>query len=103
VPEDRDPRLAEALAHGLDQLVEIGDELLDRHRRSRDCAVKRLAGAALVPVDDGEDLLERRVEVTEERRLGQPRTAVQQDQRRAPSTAAMPATCATSRRTRACA
>ena len=81
VPEDRHLVLPEALAHRVDQLVEIGDELLDRHRGSGDTAVERLAGAALVPVDDGEALLERRVEVTEETRLAEARPAVQQDQR----------------------
>jgi hypothetical protein len=69
VAEDRHLRLAETRAHGVDQLVEIGDELLDRHRRSRDRAVERLAGAALIPIDDGEGPLERRVEVPEEDRL----------------------------------
>jgi hypothetical protein len=32
VPEDRHLGLAETLAHGVDQLVEIGDELLNGHR-----------------------------------------------------------------------
>jgi hypothetical protein len=76
------PSSGEALAHRVDELVEIGDELLDGHRRSRDVAAKRLAGAALIPVDDREDPLERRVEVAEERRLAQPRPPVQEDQRR---------------------
>jgi hypothetical protein len=44
--------------------------------------VRRLAGATLIPVDDREALLERSVEVPEERRLAQPRPAVQEDQRR---------------------
>ena len=42
----------------------------------------RFAGAALIPVDDGEALLERRIEVAEERRLARARPAVQEDQRR---------------------
>jgi hypothetical protein len=32
VSEDRHLGLVEALAYGVDQLVEIGDELLDGHR-----------------------------------------------------------------------
>jgi hypothetical protein len=35
----------------------------------------------LIPVDDGEALLKRRVEVTEQNRLAEPWPAVQQDQR----------------------
>jgi hypothetical protein len=62
--------------------VEIGDELLDRHRRSRDVAVKRLAGAALIPIHDREALLERRIEKPEEPRLAGTRPAMQQNQRR---------------------
>src|SRR6266487_119657 len=81
VPEDRHLCLAEALAHGIDQLVEIGDELLDGHGRSRDRAVERLGRAALIPIDDGEALFERRIEVTEQNRLAEPWPAVQQDQR----------------------
>ncbi len=81
MPEDRHLGLAEALTHDVDQLVEVRDELIDRHRRSRDAAVGRLAGSALIPVDGGEALLERRVEVTEEARLAPPWPAVQEDQR----------------------
>ena len=73
VSEDRDLlSCSSTFAHGIDQLVEVGDELLHGHGGSGNPAVERLAAAALVPVDDREGLLERRVEVTEERRLGQP-------------------------------
>ena len=61
VPEDRHAGLVEPLAHRVDQLVEIGDELLDGHR-GWGCRGRRLAGAALIPVDDREALLQRRVE-----------------------------------------
>jgi hypothetical protein len=43
--------------------------------------VVRLASTALIPVDRGEASLEWRIEVTEERRLAPPGTAVQEDQR----------------------
>jgi hypothetical protein len=49
-------------AHGVDQLVEIGDELLDRHRSIEGSCGRTIVGAALVPIDDGEGPLERRVE-----------------------------------------
>src|SRR5215207_5963192 len=81
VPEDCHLGLTQARAHSVHKLVQIGDELLHRKRRSSDRAVERLAGAALIPVDDGEALLKRRIEVTEQNRLAQPWPAVQQDQR----------------------
>jgi hypothetical protein len=43
---------------------------------------RRFAGAALIPIDDGEALLERRIEVAEETHLGKAWPAVQEDQRR---------------------
>jgi hypothetical protein len=82
VPEEHDLRLAEPPAHRVDELVEIGEELRDGHRRSRDVAVERLAGAALVPVHEREALLERGIALAEERRLAEPGPAMQQDQRR---------------------
>ncbi len=80
--EDRDLAGPQAFAHGFDQLVEIGDELLDRHRGSGDLSVEGFAGPALVPVDDGEALFERRVEVTKQTHLAEARPAMQKDQRR---------------------
>ena len=62
--EDRDLAGPEAFAQDVDQLVEVGDELPDGHRGSGDFAVERFAGPALIPVDNGEALFERRVEVT---------------------------------------
>jgi hypothetical protein len=82
VPEDRNHSLSDPRARCLDQLVEVGDELLDGHRGSGDLAVEGLAAAALVPVDDGEGPLQRRIEVTEEVRLGETWPPVQEDQRR---------------------
>jgi hypothetical protein len=61
VSEDDDLRLAQPRADGLDQVVEVGDELLDRHGGARDRAVERLPRAALVPVDDRVALLQWRV------------------------------------------
>jgi len=46
VPEDRHLRREKALTYRIDQVVEIGEDLLDGHGRSRDVVVKRLAGAA---------------------------------------------------------
>jgi hypothetical protein len=82
VAQDRDLLRPEAPAHEVDELVEIGDELIQRHRGSGNVAIERLAGAALIPMDDGEVSLERRVEVAEEAHLTHARTAVQNDQRR---------------------
>jgi hypothetical protein len=79
---EHDLWLADARADGVDQLTEVGDELLERHRRSGDGAVEGLARAALVPVDDGELFFQIRVEVTEESRLAEPGSAVQMDERR---------------------
>jgi hypothetical protein len=80
--EDRNLVLPDALAHHFDQLVEIGDELFERHGRSGDVEVEGFARTALVPIDDREALLERRVVVPEERRIGQAGPAVQEDKRR---------------------
>jgi hypothetical protein len=82
VAEKHDLRLAEPPANRVDELVKIADELLDGHRRTRDAAVEGLAGATLIPVDDGEDPFERRIKETEEARLAPARPAVQEDQRR---------------------
>ena len=79
--QDRNLLLPEAPAHDLDELVEIGNELLERHRRSRNVAIERLARAALIPMHDREMSLERRVEVAEEAHLAHARTTVQHDQR----------------------
>jgi hypothetical protein len=46
VSEDRDLVLPDAFAYRIDQLVEIGDELLDRHGGLGNPAVERFAGAA---------------------------------------------------------
>jgi hypothetical protein len=80
MPEDRDLVLAESLAHDLDQLVQVGNELLHGHRGNGDVGVVGLPGAALVPVDQGEVSLERRVEVAKEAGLAESRPAVQQDE-----------------------
>src|SRR6266567_6839997 len=80
--EDRDLVGPEAFAHNVDQLVEVGDELPDGHRGSGDFAVERFAGPALIPVDNGEALFERRVEVTKKTHLCKARPPVQKDQRR---------------------
>src|SRR5439155_9894932 len=80
VPEDRNLVLSKALPHGIDQLVEIGDELVDLHGGSGNLAVERLAGASLFPVDDGEAPLERCVEVAEQRRLRETWSTVQEYQ-----------------------
>jgi hypothetical protein len=58
-PTKRDLLLANAGADRVDQLIEVGDELLDRDRRSRNGAVKGLARAAPVPIDNGESFLQR--------------------------------------------
>jgi hypothetical protein len=81
VSEDRDLVLLDAFAHRFDQLVEIGDELLDRHGGLGDLAVERFAGTPLIPIDDGEALLQRRIEVTEEKHLRESWPAMQKDQR----------------------
>jgi len=80
VPEDRNLFPSNTFVHRLDQLVEIGNELVHRHRGFGDLAVERLAATALIPVDDSEGFLERRIEVSEEMSLGEARPAVQEDQ-----------------------
>jgi hypothetical protein len=54
VAEERHLRLSDQRADGVNQLVQIGDELLDGHGRPRNRAVERLARAALIPIDDCE-------------------------------------------------
>src|SRR5579859_3006354 len=81
MPEHRDLASPNAFAHRFDQVVEIGNELLDGHRGLWNSRIERLTGAALVPVDDGEVLLQGCVEMAEEARLAEPRPAVQKDQR----------------------
>ena len=80
VAQDRDLLRTETPAHDVDEFVEIDDELIERHRGSRNVAIERLAGAALIPMDDGEVPLERGIEMAEEAHLTDARTTVQNDQ-----------------------
>ena len=61
VTKQDDTLRTDASAHGVDQLVEVGDETFDRHGGPRDRRVVRLPGGSLVPVNGGERLLERGV------------------------------------------
>ena len=76
MPEDDDLFRTRAFTNRLDQLVEVSDELLHRHRRPADVFVERFTAAALIPVDDRERLLRRRIEAEEEMRLGEARPSV---------------------------
>ena len=80
MPQDRYLGLPEAFAHRFDQLVEVGDELLDGHGGFGDLAVERFAGTVLVPVDNCEAPFERRIEMTEKTHLRHARPTVQKDQ-----------------------
>ena len=92
---------ADAGADRVDQAGEVGEELLDGHRRPRHAPAEGLAGAALVPVDDSEPILQFGVEVPEEARLAEARSAVQVDQRRVGQVAAADQHPPTDRRRRA--
>jgi hypothetical protein len=81
-PVDRDLLFAESLAHPVNQLVEIRDELLDSHGRGGNPAIERLVRTALVPVDDHKTLFERGVEVPEQAHFGESRSSVEKDQER---------------------
>jgi len=81
VAEDQHCALGEPCAYQVDEFIEVGDELLDGHGRSRDLPAERFARAPLVPVDDGEVLLQVGIEVTQQPRLGEARPSVQMDQR----------------------
>src|SRR5574341_655133 len=72
--------MAQPTADDLDELVEVGEELLDRHRRPPQGGVVRVSGAALIPVDDGEALLQDRVAAAEERGFRHARSTVEQDE-----------------------
>src|SRR5580765_5901855 len=78
--DEDDLRLAETLANDVDELVEIGKKLRDGHGRCRNALVERPACTALIPVDDGEALLECGVEDAEEWRVRKPGAAVQKDE-----------------------
>src|SRR5262245_8094292 len=80
--ENRDLVLSETLANEVDELVEVGDEPIERHRGSRNVAIERLASAALIPMNDGEGAFERRIEASKESHFAHARTAVQHDERR---------------------
>ena len=62
MPEDHYLLSAHALAHRLDQLVEVSDEMFHGHGGPVDLPVEGFAAPALVPVDDCEDLLQRHIE-----------------------------------------
>ena len=62
----RSSMTVEQFISDLDELVDAVRKRLGKIGRSRDLAVERPAGAALIPVDDGEALFERRIEVAEE-------------------------------------
>ncbi len=83
MPEDRHLPLLSAVPHDVNEAVEVGDELFDRHGRPRSVLVVRLAAAPLIPVHDRERLLERRVEASEEVAVArEARAPMQKDQHR---------------------
>src|SRR5476651_2686434 len=82
MPQNHDFLLAEFCADCVDEFVEVAHETFDRHAGDGRVAGKAFACAALLPMHDGEPLLEGGIVVAEKIRLGKSGTAMQNDEHR---------------------
>jgi hypothetical protein len=79
MPEQDHLLFAETSTNEVDELVEVADELLDRHRLRRDAAVIGAASAALLPIHHQEPALEVGIEVPKQCCLARAGTTMQKN------------------------